>query len=79
MSLADMGMCVWQKYFARNFCNCTSYNQTIQRTKMETELKKLQIDVAKELLTDEKFIEATLQAFKDMRIEIEKPFRIAVG
>ena len=39
---------------------------------METELKKLQKEVAKELLTDEKFIEATLQAFKDMRIEIEK-------
>ena len=46
---------------------------------METELKKLQIEVAKELLTDEKFIEATLQAFKDMKIEIEKPICVAVG
>ena len=46
---------------------------------METELKNLQREIAEELLTDEKFIEATLQAFKDMRIEIEKPIRIAVG
>tara|TARA_B100000029_G_scaffold26778_1_gene26342 strand:+ start:87 stop:227 length:141 start_codon:yes stop_codon:yes gene_type:complete len=46
---------------------------------METELKKLQKEIAKELLADEKFIEATLQAFKDMKIEIEKPIRVAVG
>ena len=46
---------------------------------MKTELKKLQREVAKELLTDEKFIEATLQAIKDMKIETEKPLRVAVG
>ena len=46
---------------------------------METELKNLQREVAKELLTDEKFIEASLEAIKDMKIEIEKPIRVAVG
>ena len=46
---------------------------------MKTELKKLQRELAKELLTDEKFIEATLQAIKDMKIEIPRPARIAVS
>ena len=46
---------------------------------MKTELKELQRELAKELITDEKFIEATLQAIKDMKIEIEKPTRIAIS
>ena len=46
---------------------------------MNTELKKLQREVAEELLTEEKFIEATLEAIKDMKIEIEKPARVAVS
>ena len=46
---------------------------------MKTELKELQREVAKELLTDEKFIEAALQAIKDMKIEIEEPTRIAIS
>ena len=46
---------------------------------MKIGLKELQQEVAKELLTDEKFIEATLEAIKDMKIEIEKPARVAVS
>lgn len=46
---------------------------------MKRELKELQRELAKELLTDEKFIEATLQANKDMKIEIPRPARIAVS
>ena len=46
---------------------------------MKQELKKLQNDLTKELLTDEKFIEATLQAMKDMKLEIEKPARVAMS
>ena len=46
---------------------------------MKTELKELQREVAKELLTDEKFIEATLQAIKDMKIEIQRPVHIAIS
>ena len=65
--------------FARNFFNSSSYNQTRQGTKMKQELKKLQNDLTKELLTDEKFIEATLQAMKDMKLEIEKPARVAMS
>ena len=68
-----------QIYFERNFANSSSYNQTIERTEMKTELKELQREVAKDLLTDEKFIEATLQAIKDMKIEIDKPTRIAMS
>ena len=74
-----MEMCEQQIYFARNFANSSSYNQTLERKEMKTELKKLQREVAKELLTDEKFIEATLEAIKDMKIEIEKPTRIAIS
>ena len=74
-----MEMCEQQIYFARNFANSSSYNQTLERKEMKTELKKLQREVAKELLTDEKFIEATLQAIKDMKIEIDKPVRVAVS
>ena len=46
---------------------------------METELKNLQREVAKELLTDEKFIEASLEAIKDMKIEIENSARVAMS
>ena len=46
---------------------------------MKTELKELKREVAKELLTDEKFIEATLQALKDMKIEIDNSVRVAVS
>ena len=74
-----MEMCEQQIYFARNFRNSSSYNQTRERTEMKIELKKLQREVAKELLTDEKFIEATLQAIKDIKIEIDKPVRIAMS
>ena len=46
---------------------------------METELKKLQKEIAKELLADEKFIEATLQAVKDMKVHTQKPARVAMS
>ena len=46
---------------------------------MKIELKEFQREIARELLTDEKFIEATLQAIKDMKIEIDKPVRIAMS
>ena len=46
---------------------------------MNQELKKLQREIAKQLLTDEQFIEATLQAMKDMKLEIEKPTCVAVS
>ena len=46
---------------------------------MKRELKELQRELAKELLTDEKFIEATLQAIKDMKIEIPRPVHVAVS
>ena len=46
---------------------------------MNQELKKLQREIARELLTDEKFIEATLQAIKDIKIEIDEPVRVAVS
>ena len=74
-----MEMCEQQIYFARNFRNSSSYNQTRERTEMKTELKELQRELAKELLTDEKFIEAALQAIKDMKIKIDKPTRIAMS
>ena len=46
---------------------------------MKIELKELQREIARELLNDEKFIEATLQAIKDMKIEIDEPVRVAVS
>ena len=46
---------------------------------MNQELKKLQRKIAEELLTDEKFIEATLQAMKDMKVHTQKPARVAMS
>ena len=46
---------------------------------MNQELKKLQKEIAEQLLTDEQFIEATLQAMKDMKIHIQKPARVAMS
>ena len=37
---------------------------------MKTELKELQREIAIELLTDDKFIEAALQAIKDLKTEL---------
>ena len=36
------------------------------------ELKELQKEIARELMTDEKFIEATLQAIKDLKTKLPK-------
>tara|TARA_B100001029_G_scaffold74407_1_gene60768 strand:+ start:1105 stop:1245 length:141 start_codon:yes stop_codon:yes gene_type:complete len=46
---------------------------------MKTELKELQKEIARELMTDETFIEATLQAIKDLKTEKQRPINIALG
>ena len=43
------------------------------------ELQELQKEIARELMTDEKFIEATLQAIKDLKTEKQRPINIALG